>query len=208
MRAAEKLISENGVENVSIREIVAAAGQKNESALQYHFASLTGLIDAILEERAAQIQDKRDALLSATLGDKPEPSLRQLCALMVQPTFDLARSNVDFRRYIKAFGHQLAQTTNASPLHTVSTKGGAGGSSGVQLAHMLRGALPHLDEQDYLRRMDAAVILCSTSMYHQARQKGAFRGQQSELFYQHLLDALYGLLNAPVSAETKAAKRS
>ena len=41
MRAAEKLIAQAGVENVSIRKIIAAAGQKNESALQYHFKNLT-----------------------------------------------------------------------------------------------------------------------------------------------------------------------
>lgn len=33
MRAAEKLIAQGGIENLSIREIVAVAGQKNESAL-------------------------------------------------------------------------------------------------------------------------------------------------------------------------------
>ena len=34
MRAAEKLIAENGVENVSISDIVTVAKQKNQSALQ------------------------------------------------------------------------------------------------------------------------------------------------------------------------------
>lgn len=46
MRAAEKLIAVRGIENVSIRDIVSEAGQKNESALQYHFKSFTGLIAA------------------------------------------------------------------------------------------------------------------------------------------------------------------
>ena len=43
MHAAEKLIGERGMANVSIRDIVSAAGQKNESALQYHFKNLNGL---------------------------------------------------------------------------------------------------------------------------------------------------------------------
>lgn len=45
-----------------------------------------------------------------------EPDLRQLCGLMVRPAFELARARPDFRRYVKAFGHQLAliETSAAS----------------------------------------------------------------------------------------------
>jgi len=39
-------------------------------------------------------------------------------------------------------------------------------------------------------------------MYQQATKTNAFRGQQSDLFLNHLLDALVGLLSAPVSSET------
>lgn len=203
MRAAEKLIADRSIENVSIRDIVAAAGQKNESALQYHFKNFTGLIDAIRKERSDQTQAKRAQLLEELLGHTAEPSLRQICTLMVQPTFDLARSNIDFRRYIKAFGHELV-LTETSPLSKATTHGGGGGPSGQQLAHLLKEALPHLDADAYRRRMEAAVRLCSASMYHQARQKNAFRGDEAGLFLYSLIDALVGLLSAPVSADTRA----
>ena len=57
MRAAEKLIAERGIGNVSISDIVAAAEQKNQSALQYHFSNLGGLIDAVLAVRRKPISD-------------------------------------------------------------------------------------------------------------------------------------------------------
>ncbi len=205
MRAAEKLIAQSGVENVSIREIVAAAGQKNESALQYHFKNITGLLDAIHNERSEQVQAKREESLAALLTRTPIPSIRQLCTLMVEPTFQLARASVEFRRYIKAFGHELA-IAESSPLKAVSKKGG-GGSSGQQVGFLLRKALPHLDEDDYRQRMEAAVMLCSASMSHQARQKKAFRDHQSDLFLNNLIDALVGLLSAPISTETRALKK-
>jgi len=204
MRAAEKLIAEGGMENLSIREIVAVAGQKNESALQYHFKNLTGLLEAIHTERSEQVQAERAVSLAALLEKSSEPSLRQLCMLMVEPTFQLARANVEFRRYVKAFGHELA-ISDASPLTTASRKGG-GGLSGQQTGSLLRKALPHLDEETYRSRMEAAIMLCSASMYHQARQKNAFRGHQSDLFLHGLIDALVGLLSAPVSPETQALK--
>ena len=206
MRAAEKLIAEQGMENLSIREIVAVAGQKNESALQYHFKSLSGLLKAIHKERSEQVQAKRAELLSAVLEHSSEPSLRQLCTLMVEPAFQLARANVEFRRYVKAFGHELA-ISDASPLKSASSKGG-GGSSGQQIGVLLRKALPHLDEGAYRRRMEAAIMLCSASMYHQAREKSAFRGHQSDLFLHSLLDAMVGLLSEPISPETQALKNS
>jgi AcrR family transcriptional regulator len=202
MRAAEKLIAARGIENVSIRDIVSAAGQKNESALQYHFKSFTGLIDAIRAHRSEQTQAKRAQLLADLLAHTPTPSLRQVCTMMVQPVFELAQDNVEFRRYIKAFGHELV-LTETSPL-SKATAHGAGGPSGQQMAHLLREALPHLDANAYLGRMEAAVRLCSASMYHQARQKNAFRGDQADLFLYNLIDGLVGLLGAPISTETKA----
>jgi len=200
MRAAEKLIAAKGVENISIREIVTNAGQKNESALQYHFKNLSGLLKAIHEERSAQVQAERASMLTTLKENTPSPSLREVCSLMVGPTFTLARNDVSFRRYVKAFGHQLA-ISEVSPLK-MATQGGAGGSSGHQLSQLLRDTLPQCDDETYRRRLEAAITLCSASMYQQATKTNAFRGQQSDLFLNHLLDALVGLLSAPVSSET------
>jgi len=52
--------------------------------------------------------------------------------------------------------------------------------------------------------MEAAITLCSASMYQQARKTNAFRGAQSDLFLHSLIDALVGLLSTPVSPETQA----
>ena len=202
MRAAEKLIAERGLEKVSIRDIVTAAGQKNESALQYHFKNVKGLIKAIHAQRSDETQTKRGELVDELLAQTSKPSLRQLCALMVRPAFDLARDNVAFRRYVRAFGHELA-LSETSALSRAASHGG-GGSSGQQLGRLLRQALPHLDGEDFLRRMESAVRLCSASMHHQASQTNAFKGAEAELFLNSLIDALVGLLSAPVSAETKA----
>ena len=201
MRATEKLVAERGVENISIKEIVAEAGQKNESALQYHFQNLTGLLRAIHDERSEQVHQKRAELLADVLKNSNPLKLRDICLLMVRPTFELARSNVEFRRYVKAFGHELA-LSEPSPLK-MAVRSGGGGESGAQMGELLKAALPHLNEEAYHRRLEAAVMLCSASMYHQARQKSAFRGRQSELFLHNLVDALCGLLGAEVSQETK-----
>jgi AcrR family transcriptional regulator len=202
MRTAEKLIAERGIENVTIRLILSEAGQKNTSALQYHFQNLSGLISAIHAARSKEIQEKRGELLEALRERTDEPDLRDLCAVMVQPLVELARTRVDYRRYVKAFGHELALIETSA--FSRAGRHGGGGSSGVQLGSLLRKKLEHLDNDAFKRRMDMAVRLCGAAMYHQARQTKAFRGDQADLFASSLIDALTGLLGAPESVETRA----
>ena len=67
MRSVECLAAENGLENISIRDILARAGQKNESALQYHFKNLSGLLAAIRRARAQEVAARRQQYLEVLL---------------------------------------------------------------------------------------------------------------------------------------------
>lgn len=203
MRAAEKLIAEKGMANVSIREIVKAAGQKNESALQYHFQNLQGLIEALRESRNREVNEKRTALIQETLARSPNPTLRDICRLMVAPAFELSRSSAGFRRYIKAFGHEITHA-EASALMVANR---TGGESTQRIGLYLREALCHLDEEAFRRRLDGALRFISASMVHRAGQKNAFRGQDAEVFFSGLIDSLVGMLSTPESEETQRARR-
>ncbi|MFA5496340.1 MAG: helix-turn-helix domain-containing protein [Porticoccaceae bacterium] len=61
--AAERLFGQHGIDNVSLRQIVAAADQANNYAVQHHFGSKEGLVDAIFTIRMAEL----DAARSLTL---------------------------------------------------------------------------------------------------------------------------------------------
>lgn len=200
MDAAEKLIAGKGVENVSIRDIVRTAGQKNESALQYHFGNLSGLISTLRRRRNMEVHELRMTLIAQTLSRTGTPTLREVCELMVAPPFELARSSAGFRRHIKAFGHEIT-LADASALDIANR---TGGDSTQKLGQLLRDALPHLDESAYRQRMDGALRFVSAAMVNQARQRNAFSGPEGRVFYSGLIDALVGLLNAPESAETSA----
>ena len=62
--AAERLFAERGYEGVSLREIGAAAGSGNNSAVQYHFGSKEQLVVAIFENRLTYIDDRRAVLIA------------------------------------------------------------------------------------------------------------------------------------------------
>ncbi len=199
--AAEKLIAKKGLKNVSIKEIVKEAGQKNESALQYHFKNLQGLIQAIMDSRSDEIQSQRTELLEALYEQTAPVTLRQVCEIMVMPSFLLGRKSAEHRRYIVGFSHDLALSSD--PLATAS-KHGAGGQSGRETSGLLKNQLQQLDPNTFQQRVESAVRLASISMGHHARQKNAFRGEEADLFVSNLLDAMVGVLSAPVSRETQA----
>lgn len=200
MRAAEKLIAEHGLENVTVRAITNQAGQKNESALQYHFNNRDGLIQAIHLSRNAQIQEKRTILLDALLARNPEPALRDICTLMVEPAFQSARVDSGFRQYIKGFGREVA-ITETSPTRYLVKENQRGS---LETKRLLRQSLAHLDDDIFQQRFDSAARFAGLSMSNHARQKNAFKGCQADIFFNMLIDMMAGLLAAEVSKETRA----
>ena len=59
---AESLFLSQGIDQVSLRAIAREAGQKNPSALQYHFGNREGLIKAIVARRLQQQEARRARL--------------------------------------------------------------------------------------------------------------------------------------------------
>jgi AcrR family transcriptional regulator len=49
MEAAEPLVAQRGISQVSLREIIAAAGQRHKSAVHYYFGSKQRLLQEILD---------------------------------------------------------------------------------------------------------------------------------------------------------------
>lgn len=84
IRAAEMLFAERGSDQVSLREINAAAGATNASAVQYHFGDRRGLVRAVLMKHDLTIEPHRHQLLDNYEAD-PGSNLRVLAAALVVP---------------------------------------------------------------------------------------------------------------------------
>jgi AcrR family transcriptional regulator len=82
LREAERLFARRGLYQVTVREIVEAAGQRNVSALNYHFGSREGVLDEILNRHGARIDVARGMLLEHVGRDA---STRELVATLVVP---------------------------------------------------------------------------------------------------------------------------
>lgn len=106
IEAAERLIAKKGLADVSTREILQEAGQRNQSALQYHFGSKDGLIRATINERTSQI-DKRRVELLEEIGDKP--TLRQLLEVLVLPLCELIENDAAGKNYLIFLAQAITQ---------------------------------------------------------------------------------------------------
>ncbi len=84
LRAAEKLFAARGVDDVSLREIAAAAGQGNHSAVLYHFGDKRTLLNALLARHSDPIANAWLAMLGH-LRDEGRDSLEELIGMMVRP---------------------------------------------------------------------------------------------------------------------------
>lgn len=80
--AAERLASKRGLGAMSLRDVIAAAGQRNKNAARYHFGSREGLIEAVIEARMAPVNERRLELLEAL---ESPGTVRDLAEVLVRP---------------------------------------------------------------------------------------------------------------------------
>lgn len=105
IKTAERLYAINGIDATSIREINKAAGQRNGSAVQYHFGNREGLLEAITALRTRAPNHERFVRLHRMkegLGQS-RPTLRELVTIMFEPMFEgLTAGQVTYhRRFFK-----------------------------------------------------------------------------------------------------------
>ncbi|MEH6637325.1 MAG: helix-turn-helix domain-containing protein [Halioglobus sp.] len=107
---AEALFAERGVESTSLLEIAKVSGQKNRSALQYHFTNKEGLLDAVLDKHAQDISDARTLMLDS-LEQRGDYTLYELIEALVLPMASQLDNKDGGRAFLKI--HSQLMTTQA-----------------------------------------------------------------------------------------------
>jgi AcrR family transcriptional regulator len=198
--AAESLFLAHGFDNVSVRSIIREAGQKNQSALQYHFGNRDGLVMGIQARRMQQVETRRRALIDAALMRSPRLELRSACALMMRAPFILCREDRSFREFLGLFGLRLiASNQMIKPAIELQNS-----DSLAEMNKVILGALSHLDASLLTLREENANSLGVLAIARRAHLGGSFRGPQAEIFFNNLIDQIAGMLLAPVSDDTAA----
>jgi AcrR family transcriptional regulator len=81
---AERLFGEHGVDAVSIRQIIIAAKQANNSAVTHHFGAKEDLLLAIFEYRANEV-DRAGRRRLVALDERGDDSVRGLLGALLLP---------------------------------------------------------------------------------------------------------------------------
>jgi AcrR family transcriptional regulator len=81
----ERLFAERGIASVTLREVAHAAGQRNNTAIQYHFGNKEGLLRAITVQRARVTEDRRAEMLAEAARTPPGYTVDNLVAAMILP---------------------------------------------------------------------------------------------------------------------------
>jgi AcrR family transcriptional regulator len=193
--AAERLFASQGVNAVSLREIVRESGARNVTALQYHFGDRRALLRAVLDRHHRDVEVARHALLDA-YEDTYEPGdqggVHALAAVLVRPLAAKLATETG-RSYLQILAELLNRRD--PPIDRASLTDPAD-----SLYRWRTLAAPLLNEDaTRLHRRFVAVRFTVTELARRARS-----GPHTDdrLFTSHLIDLVTAVLLAPLSPQT------
>ena len=200
LAAAEQLFADFGIEAVSPRQIALSAGQRNQSAIRYHFGSKDDLIVALLDARISEINERRAAMLEppGTAGD-----MRALIGAIAAPLAERIERDASGSAYVRFLAHLFSDRQRRDLIIEH-------GESAALLRRIygdLRRltALPEAIFAERLRLMVGGIIhaLADRERLRAKGNAGPFVLTQGA-FLNNLIDASIGILTAPPSPATLA----
>ena len=199
VRVGERLFAQHGLDGVSLRQIGVAAGNANNSAVQYHFGSKDQLVRAIFEYRLPRLHARRALLIEqAPPGDLRAWVECQARAMLEQSELDDSHY-AGFLTVLHQYGRSDVFDGLPEPFAS---------NSRAYFDH-LRSLLPHLADPLRGHRISRAsnLVVHTAADRERAREQGA-PVLPFALELESLVDGLVGFLQAPASDRTLTALES
>lgn len=188
--AAEDLIADRGTDEVSLREVTAAASARNASAVQYHFGDRAGLLQALIARHRPAVEARRHELLDglaagAGLGDLADALVRPLAERRSVP------GGAGYLQLLSDLANRPRPAIDPASLEDPSDS----------LYRWRAEVGPRLPPGAVvLHRRFVAIRFALTELARRGRSGST--SLDDELFERDLIDQVTGLLDAPVSAAT------
>jgi AcrR family transcriptional regulator len=198
IRAGERLFAEHGIEVVSLREITRAAGQRNATALQYHFRNRRGLLRAILAKHDLDVESERHGMLDE-LEARSGAAAREWVQALVLPAAAKLADRDGGRDYLRIMAELMNRPDpKFDPQALEDTR-----SSVNRWRKLVAPLMPELSVNRLHRRFTALRIM----HFELARRAESSRRRDDRLFASHLVDLITAILMSPVSEETSGLLR-
>jgi AcrR family transcriptional regulator len=194
LRTAQQMFARDGIYQVPLKRIVETAGQRNASALHYHFGGRDGLLVAITARHDGAIEDERAVMLERLTAEGRLDDLRALVEALVVP-FAHKLSDRDGREYLRI----VEQFVGLFDLWDVEVAGGPTGAQQV-LLH-IQAQLDHIPAPLRHERVTILLALVSETLAMRARALEDDGGPvlDHDTFVKNLVDMAVGALSAPAS---------
>jgi AcrR family transcriptional regulator len=180
---AEALFAEGGMNGVSMREIASKAGQGNHFAVQYHFGSRDGLVQAIFDYRMEQMEPIRARMLAAAERSGRLSDARTLLDIIYLPQLELPDGEGHH-----SYAGFLSQYLMRSRSHRFGDFGGASHPNLGRTFALLRKRLSYLPEDVAQRRLVTASFMFLAILSRYETFEG--RGPEEESFEEALDDTI------------------
>ena len=194
---AERLLGESGLEGVSLRQIGAATGQGNNSAVQYHFGDKAGIISAIIERRVASFEARRQDLLESAQSTADPPDLRALLKVIFLPLAEATAPDGQhvYVRFISQFLSRIQYQ------ESMEHPGWDKASAATRAVALLGEQLPFLGEAQLGARINRAGGLFFNALID--RDNALAQGRKVELeplFFADVFSMMAAAIAAPIGA--------
>jgi AcrR family transcriptional regulator len=193
--AATLLFAERGVDNVSIAEIVRTAGQRNVSAVHYHFGNRDEILRVVLARHVPAIAARRRQLLDEARS-RSQSDVRSAAEAIVRPLTEFAQRGWRERAYLQ-IGSELSgvidrTTSDIRELMTATV--------GQAAWKLLRQRCPDVPADLWRQRREICIVFIGRAAADRARllDRGGQRSVLSDdRFVDNLVDMVIGAMTAP-----------
>lgn len=196
VRAAEHLFARRGIDGTHIRDINERAGQRNPSAVHYHFGSKKGLVTAIMMRHQEPVEREAGRRLDELAPLGPAATTRQLIEAMVRPLCRQLEtpSGRDYLRIVPPVLQELDANLRLGVARPITTQS-------ARLLDLLGARLAHLPEEVKRERLVAYTLVLTSILADRARQLADGRPAplDAEQFIAHVLDVSEAVVTATSS---------
>ncbi|WP_439813722.1 TetR/AcrR family transcriptional regulator [Zavarzinia sp. CC-PAN008] len=203
-RAAQRLFALHGVELVSVRDIVAEAGQRNIGSLNYYFGSKEGLIHELAIDAVKGIDAARNRRLDEAEAQGGPHSVREVMHILADLALDLGAEDEDDETWMRFITMLLVNQRDLF-LNAVPRSFDSGYWRAAE--HICR-LLPGIPEPIMRQRLELMPLYMAAALSTREAARGRSNAWASfwrhSATYENLIDTAVGLLSQDPSPETLA----
>ena len=190
----QRLFAEQGVFRVPLRTVIDQAGQRNTSALHYHFGGREGLLAAIIDRHNGTIEDERAVMLDEIRSRGLTGDVPALVSAFVVP-FAAKLETADGREFLRV----VAQLSDLFDFWD-SDEGGTPPQAHAAMV-LLADCVPHPSAAIRHERVTTMLMLVADALALRARQIDQARELKvsNDEFVANLVDMSVGALQAASS---------